>query len=348
MARHGIPGGSLAIAKDGKLIYAKGFGWADLPNKVQVGPQTVFGIASLSKPISAVSTLLLVEQGKLNLDDPALYYLRHIYPPRGVPIDTRLKNITIRHLLNHTGGWDREVSGDPMEWSPQIARALKVPMPLTNAQFISFMMGRRLDFDPGTKWQYSNVGYMFLQQIIETISGQTYEEFVQRNVLLPMGMKTVFMSPNRRGYTKGEAHCYLAGRGVELPPMSLPMAKAAAGWTASATDLARFLTALDGSRGKKLLKDGTYALMLAPPSPPLPARPDKSYPGLGWPAVVSTPKGYGYFQDGNWIGMRTFMKRNPIRGVNSVLLFNVSLKPIRSIARSFLRRCGIYKNNWRT
>ena len=104
------------------------------------------------------------------------------------------------------------------------------------------------------------------------------------------------------------------------------MAKAAAGWVATAPDMARFLTALDGSRGKKFLKDETFASMVAPPSPPLPARPDKSYPGLGWPMVVSTPKGYGYFHDGNWFGMRTFMKHNPSREINSVLLFNISVK----------------------
>ena len=61
-----------------------------------------------------------------------------------------------------------------------------MPLPITNAQFISYMMGVRLDFDPGTKWQYSNVGYMFLQQIIEKVSGQSYEEFALRNVLQPM------------------------------------------------------------------------------------------------------------------------------------------------------------------
>ena len=229
MDRHGIPGGSLAIAKDGKLVYAKGFGWADLKNDIPVQPQTTFGLASLSKPITAVSTLLLVERGKLSLDDPALYYLRHISPPRGVTIDPRLKKITIRHLLNHTGGWDRSVSGDPVTWSPQIARAYRVPMPLTNAQFISFMMGVRLNFEPGTKWQYSNVGYMFLQQIIQKVSGQPYQEFAQRNVLGPMGIKTAFINPNGRSYAKGEAHCYLAGTGVELPPLNLPMAQAPPG-----------------------------------------------------------------------------------------------------------------------
>jgi CubicO group peptidase (beta-lactamase class C family) len=104
------------------------------------------------------------------------------------------------------------------------------------------------------------------------------------------------------------------------------MAKAAAGWTADATDMVRFMTALDGSRGKMFLKEGTYAAMVSPPVPPLPPRPNKSYPGLGWTAVIATPKGYGYFHDGNWFGMRTFMKRHSARGTNVVLLFNVSVQ----------------------
>ncbi len=108
--------------------------------------------------------------------------------------------------------------------------------------------------------------------------------------------------------------------------MNLPMAKAAAGWVATAPDMVRFLTALDGSRGKKFLKEETIACMLAPPPPPLKPRSNGSYPGLGWPTVVSSPKGYGYFHDGNWFGMRTFMKRNPARGLNVVLLLNASVQ----------------------
>jgi N-acyl-D-amino-acid deacylase len=342
MDRHGIPGAALAIARDGKLVYAKGFGWADLAAGTPAEPSTLFGLASLSKPLTALATLLLVERGKLSLDDRVFDRLKHIKPPPGARVDPRLRKVTIRQLLNHTGGWDRAVSGDPVTWSPQIARALRVPLPITDRQFASFMMAVRLDFDPGTKSQYSNVGYMLLGQVIETVSGQSYEQFVRQNVLGPTGMDRVFLSTARQRYGTGEAHCYLAGTNVQLPPMNLPMARAAAGWNASAVDMVRFLTAVDGSRGKKLLQDKTFAVMVAEPPPPVKARPNGTYPGLGWPFVGRSGKGHGYAHDGNWHGMRTFIKCNAAKGVNWALMFNVSMQPdpidqgiIQDVAREF-------------
>ncbi len=328
MERHGIPGAALAIAKDGKLVYSKGFGWADLFTGTPVDPSTVFGLASLSKPITALAILLLLERGQLALDDRVFDLLKHIKPLPGARVDPRLKTLTVRQLLNHSGGWDRTVSGDPVTWSPQIARTLQVPMPITEAQFTSFMMGVPLDFEPGTQFQYSNVGYILLGQVIEKVSGQRYEQFVATNILGPAGIDRAFATVTApRDYRKGEARCYLAGTGTLLPPMSLPMARAAAGWHASGADVVRFLTALDGSRGKKLLKDATYQLMVAAPPAPLKVRPNGTYPGLGWPTVFASPKGPGYAQDGNWYGMRTFMKCNPARGVNWALLFNVTMQP---------------------
>ncbi len=327
MDRHGIPGAAMAVARNGKLIYARGFGWADLGRRVAVEPQTVFELASLSKPITAMAALLLIERGKLSLDDRALDLLRHIPPIPGARIDPRLSKVTVRHLLNHTGGWDRNVSGDPVTWSPQIARVLRVRLPINNLLFISFMMGVPLDFEPGTKYAYSNVGYMFLEEIIQRASGQRYEDFVRENVLKPAGTKNIFLSTDRAMYRAGEARGYLAGTGIMVPPMGLPMAKAAAGWCGSPLDMVRFLTALDGSRGKKLLQETTFAAMVAPPPPPMKKNDNGTYPALGWELAGPSGKGYGYAQDGNWPGARTFMKCIHARGLNWALLFNVSMQP---------------------
>lgn len=327
MDRHGIPGAGLAVARHGKLIYARGFGWADLPHQTAVEPQTPFGLASLSKPLTALATLLLVERGKLSLDDRALDHLKHIKPIPGIPVDPRLRKVTIRQLLNHTGGWDRSVSGDPVTWSPQIARTLRVRLPVSNEQFIMFMLGVRLDFEPGTKYMYSNVGYMLLDDIIEKVSGQRYEEFVRKNVLEPAGAEKIFLSTTRQDYREGEARGYLAGTANQVPPMALPMARAAAGWCASPIDMVRLLTALDGSRTKKLLQDKTFDAMVAAPPAPLQKNKDGTYPGLGWPTAGPSGKGYGYLHDGNWPGTRAFMKCNAARGLNWALLFNVSMQP---------------------
>jgi CubicO group peptidase (beta-lactamase class C family) len=188
------------------------------------------------------------------------------------------------------------------------------------------MMTVPLNFEPGTQSQYSNVGYILLGQIIEKVTGQKYEDFVRKEVLERAGVRRGFVNTGSRPYLPGEAHRYLAGTNVLLPPLDLPMVKAAGGWETTAVDMARVLTALDGSRGKPLLKEATFKLMLAPPPPPLPPRKDGGHWGLGWPQVVLSPQGYSYIHDGQFHGMRTFMKRNA-RGVNWVLLFNVSMEP---------------------
>jgi N-acyl-D-amino-acid deacylase len=325
MRRHGIPGAALAIAKDGRLVYAKGFGWADLATGKTVSPDTLFGLASLSKPITALAILKLLEQGKLKLEDLAFDYLKHLQPLPGAKVDPRLKTITIYQLLNHSGGWNRNVSGDPTTWSPQIARAMRVKLPLTSDQFISFIMGLRLDFDPGSEAQYSNVGYVILGQIVEKASGKGYEEYVRENVLEPMGAKTVGMNSLTK-YLPGEARRYLAGTEVMLPPMQLPMIKAAGGWSGSTLDMVRLLTALDGSRGKPFLSEKTMKLFLTPPPAPIKVQPNKTFPGLGFEMVYVGQDGYGYFQDGLWHGMRAFMKRSP-KGINWALTFNASMQP---------------------
>jgi N-acyl-D-amino-acid deacylase len=326
MDRHGIPGAALAIAKDGRLVYAKGFGWADLEDAVAAGPLTLFGLASLSKPLTALAILLLIEQGQLGLDDRAFDLLKHIQPPPGARVDPRLAKITVRQLLNHSGGWDRAVSGDPTNWSPQIARALNVPLPITEEQFTSFMQTVPLDFDPGTEMHYSNVGYILLGQIVAKVSGQRYDEFVRQRVLAPAGVHRALLNEGKRLYLEGEARRYLAGTNVLLPPMDLPMVRAAGGWETTVVDMVRVLTALDGSRGKPLLKAETYRMMLAPPPLPLRPRKDGSYSGLGWPTVTPSPQGVSYLHDGQFHGMRSFMKHSA-KGISWVLLFNVSMQP---------------------
>jgi N-acyl-D-amino-acid deacylase len=327
MDHHGIPAAGLAIARNGKLIYARGFGWSNIATAAETGPQTFFCLASLSKPFTAVAILQLAEQGKLNLDDPAMKYLAHIKPPRGARVDPRLGKATIRQLLNHTGGWDRNVSGDPVTWSPQIARAMRIRLPVSPRQFISFMQAVPLNFGPGSKFVYSNVGYIFLGEIVEKVSGQHFEEYIQKNVLRPAGIEKAFLSTMRTHYHPNEAHCYLAGTTTEIPPMTLPLANAAAGWVASPVDMVRFLTAIDGSRGKRLISEKSFRLMVAEPPPPVKKNDKGIWPGLGWPTVGASGKSFGYMHDGNWPGTRTFMKHNAANGTNSALMFNASAHP---------------------
>jgi N-acyl-D-amino-acid deacylase len=325
MDRHGIPGAALAIAKAGKLVLAKGYGWANVDTDEPVRPDTLFGLASLSKAITAVATLLLVEQGKLGLDERVLGFVKHIKPPRGARMDPRLRGVTVRQCLNHSGGWDRTIRGDPLNWQPQACRILRARPPLSPRQLLSVVFGVPLDFDPGTRTQYSNVGFMILGEVIAKVSGQPYERFVVENVLKPMGIRRASLHGLDGKYGPHEAHRHLAGTLIELPAANLPMVDAAGGWTASVVDMVRFLTNLDGSRGKPVLGERMRKQMLAPPPRPIRPHPDGTWFGLGWDRVQVKGEEFGYFKDGSLQGMRTFMRRLPT-GVSWALLYNASME----------------------
>lgn len=325
MDRHGVPGAALAIAKDGKLVLAKGYGWSNLSTHEAVQPTTLFGLASISKSLTAVATLKLVEQGKLGLEDGVFALLDNIKPAAGARVDPRLRFVTVRQCLDHSGGWDRGVTGDPVNWEPQICGAFGLRAPLSPRQLLSFLLGVPLNFDPGTEMKYSNVGYAILGEVIARVSGQAYERYVTENVLAPMGIKGPGLHAFDGKYMAREALRYLVGTYVPLLPQKLPMVDAAGGWVASVVDLARFLTNLDGSRGDPILGDEMRKVMLAAPSPPLKPRENGTWFGLGWDSAKVSGKTIAYYKEGSDQGMRTFMKRAPT-GVNWALLYNASME----------------------
>jgi CubicO group peptidase (beta-lactamase class C family) len=325
MRRHGIPGAALAIAKDGKLVLAKGYGWSNLETGEHVKPDTLFGVASISKSFTAAAILKLVEEGKLKLDDKPFVMLAHIRPFPGVRPDPRLKDITVHHLLIHAGGWDVKKSGDPVNWTTEVQYRRGDRLPVSAEHLISFTLGVPLDFDPGTEEKYSNFGYIVLGEVIEKASGTTYEKYVHEHVLKPSGIVRGSLHPLNGKYFPNEARRYLAGTENEIPPWRQKYSDAAGGWTMSAIDLVKFLTALDGSRGKPLLKEKTFEAMLAPPPPPLMPRADGTWYGLGWDIAIRKDDKFGFAKDGLWIGMRSFMKRLP-NGVSWALVFNASLQ----------------------
>ncbi len=186
LREHEVPGASVAIAKDNRLVYARGFGEADKQLGLAVQPNMRFRIASISKPITAVAILRLIELGLLRLDDNPFAVLKIALP---ADADPRLRKITVRHLLHHTAGWDRALSFDPMFRPIIIAKALNVPAPAKPNDVIKYMLNQPLDFDPGVRYAYSNFGYCILGRLIEKASGQDYENFVRKEILTPLGMK---------------------------------------------------------------------------------------------------------------------------------------------------------------
>jgi len=183
LQKYDVPGAALAVVKDGRLVLARGYGLADKEQHQPVQPDSLFRIASLSKPFTSVAILTLVERGKLRLEDRAFALLG-----LGKPSDPRLEKITIRELLQHAGGWDRETSFDPMFIPFRAAKAVGAPAPASCETVIRYMLTQPLQSDPGTAYRYSNFGYCVLGRVIEKVSGQSYEAYVRSAVLAPIGI----------------------------------------------------------------------------------------------------------------------------------------------------------------
>jgi len=295
-----IPGVALAVAKDGRLIYARGFGWADRENQEPVQPHSLFRIASISKPITAVAILRLVEEGKLKLDDKAFALLSHKpHLNKDAKMDARLKQITIRHLLQHRGGWDRAQSMDAMFQPVRFARALGKA---SADDVIRFMRGWPLDFAPGARYAYSNFGYNVLGRIIEEKTGKSYEEYVRSNVLKPLGITTMRIGKTLpAGKAKDEVRYYTRGNRTGVSVMvpnfgrrvprpygtwHLEAMDSHGAWIASVIDLARFGSAVENFRKSKILSPGSINAMTQRPKGKAgfdaKGKPKTVYYGLGW------------------------------------------------------------------
>lgn len=361
MSEHKIPGGAIAIVKDGELVYARGFGWADRETHEPVQPESLFRIASISKPITAVAILKLVEQGKLKLSDKVLEHLS--YEPhfetngntKGASIDERWKQITIEHCLSHSGGWDRDKSYDPMFQARRMAKSLGVALPILPEQIIRFQLGQPLDFDPGERYAYSNFGYSILGRIIEKVTGQSYEQYVRQAVLEPIGIKTAriggsLLAERAPGEVKyydikeGKAIAVTGpGAGTDEVPISYGTWRqetldSHGGWIVSAPDLARFAAAFDLLSGRKtsrggLLQPTTIDDMFANHTA-LPATDDKTkivaHYGLGWLLKEETLPSGGtgiVARHGGALPCTASSLMHFSDGVNVAIVFNLGQSP---------------------
>ncbi len=190
MSTYDVPGGQLAITYQGRLVYNRGFGFANTAAQDSVYPNSLFRIASVSKPVTGVACMKLFELGLLDLDAKVFgnagILNDAIYQDILDPLDT---TITVRMLLQHSGGWNRNISGDPMFNAYNIATAMGVSSPPSAEVVIQYMLSQEmLDFTPGTQSQYSNFGYCVLGRVIEKITGQTYRDYVHDNILIPLGI----------------------------------------------------------------------------------------------------------------------------------------------------------------
>jgi CubicO group peptidase (beta-lactamase class C family) len=341
--QHDVPGAALAVSRDGKLIYARGFGDADRERGLAMQPRSLFRIASISKPITAAAILRLIEQGKLKLDN-LVFDLLPFEPPPGRQRDPRLKKVTVRHLLEHTGGWDRAVSFDPMFRPLIIAADLGVPPPAGPEHVIRYMLGQQLDFEPGSRYAYCNFGYCVLGRLIEKLSGKPYATYVQDEVLTPLGIrdmqlgKTLQQASGEVRYVDGKRRTAKAvvgpelGKKVPVPygAWYLEAMDAHGGWIASAPDLVRFASAFDQPDRCPILQADSVRTMFGRPAGAVgltdKGEPRDAYYALGWNVRVAAPGKFNASHAGALDGTATLLVRRH-DGLCWAVLFNRGATP---------------------
>lgn len=176
------PGAVALVVKNGNPVYRKAFGMADLEHNIQMAPEHVFGIGSMTKQFTAVGILMLMEQGSLSLEDSITKYITG-YPTQG-------HAITIHHLLNHTSG---------VKSYTELQKWRKIwRNDLTTQEMMDVFKDEPMDFAPGEQWHYSNSGYFLLGVIIEEVSGMTYGEFVEKKIFEPLEMRNTYFGSHSR------------------------------------------------------------------------------------------------------------------------------------------------------
>jgi CubicO group peptidase (beta-lactamase class C family) len=300
LTKYKVKGAQLALTYKGRLVYNRGFGYANTSTSTLVQPNHRFRVASVSKPITSIAVMHLIEQGKLHLNDT-------IFGAKGIlndvkyqkAIDYRVYNITLQNLLEHTGGWDRFISGDPFfpDYAASIigiydmAIAMGVTPPGTAQSTIEYMLNNFvLNNAPGTVSAYSNLGYSIIAQVIEKVTGQGYEKYVRDTILIPIGITEIHagatllsnqlpMEVNYyNNYNTQNVSIY---DGVTMLPYAYGVCNmesmgGCGAWVASAKDLCKLLVGVDGFPSKPdILLPSTIVRMTT-------ASAADAYYALGW------------------------------------------------------------------
>ena len=302
---YNVPGGALAVGYKGKLVFARGYGFADVEKRIPYKSTTITCLASVTKTVTALALLKLAEEGKLSLDQ-TLYESLGKPPLPDVSQDAPVKKITIRQLLHHSGGWRRGIFYD---W--KMLQNMSGGRPVDLEKFLVQVMRRPLDYEPGSEAHYSNFQYGVLNLVVEHASGTTYENYVQSHILHPLGITDMRREAIHGNYVEGEARRYDSRRQKVLPggrpdyPLSGPMGS----WIASAEDLVRLLTAIDGTKKPAILNQDSITEMFAAPAPPMTPRPNGTYFGIGWDVVTPAAN----------LSQRQYSKNGGVAGIHSLI-----------------------------
>ena len=323
-----VPGGAVAVTRNGKLVMAIGIGLAEVENLQPAHPDQLFRLASLSKQITSAAVLRLAATGKLDLDEPAFPILADLTPLPGKSVNPALAKVTVRQLLQHTGGWNRDFErvGDPMFASFAISSALGKPGPASCEDTIRYMLDKAPTSAPGSTYCYSNFGYCVLGRILERRAQTGYEAYVRSNWLRPAGATRTQLGKTLLGDRADDEVRYYGYPGEPLansifPSMpgqvpweyggwAIEAMDAHGGWISSVVDLLHSQLAADGLPDPADLVDANQlAAMLANPAVPsctaqgtaTPADPAYWY-GFGW----SVNKYGNHWHSGALSGTATF------------------------------------------
>jgi len=309
MAKLRIPGLALLVSRDGQVIRAQGYGFANVELQVPVKPETIFQSGSVGKQFTATAVMMLVEEGKIGLDDPLTKYF-----PDG---PAYWKDVTIRELLSHTAGFT------------DYPKDFDMRRDYTEEQALKIVEGIPLAYPPGTSWSYSNLGYLTLGILIHRAAGEFYGDFLQERIFRPLDMRTARIIseadivPNRAaGYRllKGE----LKNQEWVSPTVNTT---ADGSLYFSLLDLAKWDAAL---YTEKLLKRSSLDEMWTVASLKN-GKPNSGHYGFGW--FIATRNGHHVVEhEGAWQGFQTAISRYVDDKLTVVILTNLDTATPKKLA----------------
>jgi CubicO group peptidase (beta-lactamase class C family) len=297
LAKYDLPGATMALAKDGKIVYMRAFGYADINKTIPTKPYNLLRIASLSKQITSVAIMKMMQDGKLSMSSKVFGQggILQDHPVFSVAniTDARIYDITVQNLLEHSAGWNRDLDCNPDPTTPypyflggcdpiifplRVTQLTGTANPVSEEALVKFLLEKGLDFAPGTAFNYSNIGYIVLGKVIEKISGKSYEDYVRDNILAPLGIFDMHIANNLlsekqeregeySGWNSTILSCY--GDGAEVPweygGLNIRAMSAHGGWITTAADLLKLTLAVDGFSTKPdILSPATIATMTTP------------------------------------------------------------------------------------
>ncbi|HEX6082914.1 MAG TPA: serine hydrolase domain-containing protein [Thermoanaerobaculia bacterium] len=241
----GIPAVQIAVSERGRIIYEEAFGVTDIQSATAATPRSVMQVGSVTKQFTAAAILRLAERGALTLDDRIEKYVPEF--------DNRGATITLRQLLSHTSGVRRD-------WYPPTPSGLAPPAAVTREHTIKTLNQYSFDFPPGTKWSYSNAGYLLLGYAIESITGMSYPDFIHTELALPLGLVDTGVC-GTQNLPLPEGYGLLGGAWVRMPAPHTSVLLSAGTLCSTASDLARWAHLL--ATGHVMLP-ASYATMTTP------------------------------------------------------------------------------------